>query len=191
VTSTPHIKRLGFVLLVRGTLLIPLAALAVRWPDSFLLLGLVAAGAMAGSLGIFEIAAGSASDEAAQTKVFLLGHGFVQVLFGVLTACLPVVSFVAARTLTALWLVVYTSFLLLVAARVWFASAHARNALLGWSAANFAFALGVLLLPIPTLEALLYDAVTYVFVLGIVQVVGGRWIELAFAAPESVVSTQS
>jgi uncharacterized membrane protein HdeD (DUF308 family) len=170
-----ELSRLSFVLFLRGMFLILLSAVAIRWPAPALLIAMVAAGGVVGSLGIFEVAAASVSEALSSTRVFLLGHGLVSVAFGVLTATIPVVSVPAATTLSLVWLLLYLTYTLLLTARLWYRH-RVREALLLWSAITATCAATIAFFSPPTVNALLYAGALYAGILGIAQLVAAAWI---------------
>lgn len=170
-----EMSRLSFVLSLRGVFLILLSAVAIRWPEPTLLIAMVLAGGVVGSLGIFEVAAASVSEALPSTRVFLLGHGLVSVAFGVLTATIPVVSMPAATALSLLWLLLYLTYTLLLTARLWYRH-RVREALLLWSAITATCAVALAFFSLPTVNALLYAGALYSGILGVAQLVAAAWI---------------
>jgi hypothetical protein len=175
--SEPSVEmsRLSFVLFLRGMFLILLSAVAIRWPEPTLLIAMVAAGGVVGSLGVFEVAAASVSETLPSTRVFLLGHGLVSVAFGVLTATIPVVSVPAATTLSLVWLLLYLTYTLLLTARLWYRH-RVREALLLWSVITATCAVAIAFFSPPTANALLYAGALYSGMLGVAQLVAAAWI---------------
>ncbi len=171
-------ERLSFTLLLRGAFAIPLAAVAIRWPEPTLVLAMVAAGGVIGTFGIFELAAGLMSGTLPSTRWFFVGHGVASIAFGVLSASIPVASAQGALALSTGWLALNASFTLLLTVRRW-EHWRERLAILAWSLMNVACAVGLVLAPPPSTFALLYALALYTFMLGIVQLVAAAWIHSA------------
>jgi uncharacterized membrane protein HdeD (DUF308 family) len=169
------LQRLSFTLLLRGAFVIPLAAVAIRWPESTLVLTMVVAGGVIGTFGIFELAAGLVSGTLPSTRWFFLGHGVVSIAFGVLTASIPVATSELALALSTGWLAFNAFFCLLLAARRW-PDWRERLAILTWSLTNVVCAVALLLAPQPTTLGLLYALALYTFMLGVVQLAAAAWI---------------
>lgn len=170
-----ELSRLAFVLFVRGVFLIILGAGAIRWPEQTLLLGIVAAGGVVGTLGIFEVAAASISETLPSTKLFLLAHGLVSILFGALTATIPVASASTAAKLSVAFMVLYAAYAFTLAARLQFVR-RARNTLRAWGTFNV---FGVTLLAVArpdTTNQVLYAGALYGAVLGALQLAAALWI---------------
>jgi uncharacterized membrane protein HdeD (DUF308 family) len=179
---SPELSRTSFVLLLRGFFLIVLGAVAVRWPEQTLVLAIVAAGGIAGTLGIFEVATAAATEMLPSSRMFYLGHGLVFVAFGVLSASVHVATVSVATTLAIIWLTLYVAYALLLAARVWYLS-PARAGLLAWAFINTACAIATARFPARTTVGLLYWGALYVAVLGVAQVVAGTWIKRHALSP--------
>lgn len=171
-------ERMSFTLYMRGAFAIPLAAVAIRWPEPALLLAVVAAGGVLGTFGIFELAAGLVSSSLPSTRWFFAGHGVVSIAFGILTASIPVASPETSLALSTGWLALNACFALLLAARRW-ENWRERLSILAWSLVNVACALALHIAPPPTTLALLYAAAFYTFMLGIAQIVAAAWIHNA------------
>lgn len=172
--------RVWFTLLSRGALAIPLAAVAIRWPEPTLVLAMVAAGGVIGTFGIIELAAGLVSGTLPSTRWFFLGHGVVSIAFGALTASIPVASIQMALALSTGWLALNAGFDLLLAVRRW-ERRRERLSILAWSFVNAACALALWLSPPRSTFALLYAAAFYTCMLGIAQLVAAAWIHSASA----------
>jgi hypothetical protein len=178
-----ELSRTSVVLFVRGGLLIALAAVAVRWPEETLLLAMVAAGAVAGTLGLIEVAGASVSKTLLSSRIFYLGHGLIFVGFGVLTATVSVATVPAATWLIVAWLLLHVTYAFLLAARLSYLP-RVRNGLSLWGTINLGCALAVSYLPAPpTILALYLWGALYVVALGIVEVVAGAWINKHIFSP--------
>jgi uncharacterized membrane protein HdeD (DUF308 family) len=171
-------ERLSFTLLLRGAFVIPLAAVAIRWPEPALVLAMVAAGGVIGTFGIFELAAGLVSGTLPSTRWFFFGHGVVSIAFGVVTASIPVASSTTALALSTGWLALNALFTLLLGIRRW-EHWRERLAVLAWSAVNVVCALAMFAWPPPTTFALLYALALYTFMLGMAQLAAAAWIHRA------------
>jgi len=169
------LQRLSFTLLLRGAFVIPLAAVAIRWPEAALVLTMVVAGGVIGTLGIFELAAGLVSGTLPSTRRFFIGHGVVSIAFGILTASIPVATLETALALSTGWLALNAFFCLLLTARRW-PDWRERLAILAWSLTNVVCAMALFLAPPPTMMGLLYALALYTFMLGVVQLAAATWI---------------
>ncbi|HEU4993623.1 MAG TPA: DUF308 domain-containing protein [Gemmatimonadaceae bacterium] len=167
---------------LRGSALVLLGCVAIRWPQETLFFSILAAGAIAGTLGIFEIAGALAGASLWSSRAFYLGEGLAFVGFGALTATVPATTPPVAARLTAAWLLVYAVYAALLAARVWYL-APARRFLIAWALVNIAVGVAVRRLAQQPLDALLYWGAFYTAILGLVELVAGSWINRRFVLP--------
>jgi uncharacterized membrane protein HdeD (DUF308 family) len=187
MSESVELSRTSAVLQLRGLFLIVLGGVALRWPEQMLVLAIVAAGGIAGSLGIFEIATAVASKSLPSSRMFYLGHGLVFAGFGILTASAPVASVRVATTLTIAWLLLYVVYIMLLAGRLWYLQ-PAREALILWAVINFGSAIAAARFPAHSTLGLLYWGALYVAVLGFAQIVAGAWISRHIFPPQRRVS---
>lgn len=180
---TLELSRLAFVLFVRGVFLIVLGGVAIRWPEQTLLLSMIAAGGIVGSLGIFELAAGAISRALPSTKLFLIGHGVISIAYGALTASIPVALPSLATGMATVFSVIYGVFSLVLAARLQFVP-RAREAVAGWAILNFGAAAILAAGTFPTTNALLYAGALYGAILGLFQLFAALWIRRALEPVE-------
>lgn len=166
--QSAELSRLAFVLFMRGLFLLVLSAAALRWPDQTLLFAIVTAGGVVGTLGIFEVAAAAISASLPSTKLFLLAHGLVSILFGALTATIPVASAAAATKLSVAFMALYAMYSFTLAARLQFIR-RARRTLLAWGAFNVIGAVLLAAARPETTNQVLYAAALYGALLGVLQ----------------------
>jgi uncharacterized membrane protein HdeD (DUF308 family) len=178
-----ELSRTSFVLYVRGLSLIALAAVGVRWPEQTALLAMVAAGAVAGTIGIFEVAAALASSEQLSSRMFSLGHGLVFIGFGVVTAFIPVATVPNVLWLASAWLMLSAIYTVLLAARLSYLP-RVPEALLLWGAITLGCMLVIAFLPASfTILGLCYWGALYVAALGFIELGAARWINRHILPP--------
>ena len=77
------LSRLSFTLLLRALVVIPLATVAMLWPDA-MGVAMVAAGGVIGLFGFLELAAGLIPGTPTSTRLVFFGHGLLSISFGIL-----------------------------------------------------------------------------------------------------------
>ena len=170
-----ELSRLAFALFVRGVLLVVLGALAIRWPNHSLLFGMIVAGGVIGSIGIFEVATAAVSRALPSTRLFYIGHGLVSIGLGAITATIPVAQLGTAVVMCIVFVLAYGMFSLVLAARLQFVR-RARDATLVWALFNVACALLLSLSRITDVTDLMYGGALYGALLGLLQLVAAVWI---------------
>src|SRR5688572_20416649 len=180
--------RLATALLIRGLVLLGLAAIALRWPDPLLVGTMRLMGAMALVLGIVELGMALAARALPSTRWFRIGHALASIGFGALAGVVPLVPLVPldqALTLTMLWLSLYAAFLFLLAARLWFFR-RMRDALILWASVNVIAVILCANTAPATIETLLLVGALYTTAMGAVTIVAGRWMRRGWMAVERV-----
>ena len=178
-------QRLGGILLARGVPLLVLAAIAIRWPDETLGPAMTVAGGLAIALGILELVSAWSAHALPSIRWFLVGHAALSIAFGVLTLATPAGAFYVALGLAVVWLLGYATFLILLAARLWYFS-RMRDALLGWAAVNTGVIIASVAATPPTMAMLEYAGALYTAAYGFVLIVAGEWARRGWMSVEHV-----
>lgn len=160
---------LRHLLFWRGMLALATALVAVRWPQETLIFALVAAGAVFGVMGLFDVVLALRMRRGYSAWWVALVHGLACTAFGVVTLVVPGVALAIAVGIASAWLVVYGAVALIVAWRMRRNQLRWRS-VAAWGALNLAFAVSVLAYPRLTITVLLYAGAAYAALLGLVQV---------------------
>lgn len=168
-SHTPELTALRHLLFWRGLLALALALVAVRWPTDTLVFALVGAGAVFLVLGFFDAFLAVRLRATLRLWWVALAHGLACVLFGAVTLAVPALALRLAVTLASIWLLAYAA-LAIVAARQLRSVAAPWVAAAVWGVANAAFALVLLVYPIPTVTLVLYAGAGYAAALGAAHV---------------------
>jgi hypothetical protein len=171
----PERLRLSAALFGRGIVLFALAAIGIRWPDETLFFVLIAAGASAAILGIFQLGMHVVSRELPSTKAFLIGDGFMTLTLGIALIAMPQLTGRPALLLGGAWLGVYGVFLLLLMGRLWFLR-FSRRVLLAWATVTWLAAVGAAVAGPMALSSALYWVAAYLWGFGLVHVGAGVWL---------------
>lgn len=181
----PRLQRLSTVLLIRGFALLAFGAIAVRWPELSLADAVRYAGGVAVFLGLVELGMAMVGRALLSTRTFRIGHALTSIAFGMVAGAVPVLSLNGALDLAMLWLGVYATFLLLLAARLWYFR-RMRGALLLWGAVNALVVAGCATMrSTPKVTVLLLGAL-YTAALGAVTILAARWMRRGWMAVEHV-----
>ena len=177
--------RLATVLLIRGLVLLGLAAIALRWPDPLLVGTMRLMGAMALVLGIVELGMALAARALPSTRWFRIGHALTSIGFGALAPVVILVPLGQALGLTMLWLSLYAAYLVLLAARLWFFR-RMRDALILWASVHVITVILCATTAPATIETLLLVGALYTTAMGAVTILAGRWMRRGWMAVERV-----
>jgi len=162
------LQRFAEIMAVRGTILIVMGALAVRWPDELLVPVTIAAATTVGLLGLVETIAAILSRTLASTRSFLVAAGLLHVALGGVLMATQFASIETTLSAVSAWLLAAALFVLLLAGRLWYSRA-ARVALL--SAGIFLAVLPAALVwgRIDDITTLTYYAALFLFAFGVAQ----------------------
>jgi uncharacterized membrane protein HdeD (DUF308 family) len=168
-------ERLWHTLVWRGGLMVALGVAAVWWPEPVLVAALLAVGAIASLLGIYEVTVGAALPRGSTGRPVVVAHGLVTLAFGLMTVGAPALSLSLALAITIGWLLLYAG-VTIGAAMISKFSRRLRATLWVWGSLNVVFAAVVALFPEATIFALLVFGAAYAALNGAWQVAVGLWL---------------
>lgn len=159
----------------RGLVLVLLASVAVRWPETTLLPALGVGTVVLTALGVFELGMATGSSASKRLKRLLLTHALLSIGFAALGAVAWFASPATMVAWSATWLLLQAT-LAVAAAGEMPHIRYARGSLLVLSAIDLAAAFVTATYALGALLPLLYAGTLYVWAYGAAQITGGLWL---------------
>lgn len=178
MTTTSEVLRLSRTLMLHGALMLTLGLSALVWPEAMLVYALVLVGTIAALFGLYEISIPLGLRGRASHWRFALYHGFLSMVFGLLTMAVAAVDLRLAVFAAAAWLLGY-SWLAIDAARVLWTAPVPRRGLMAWATMNGGLAVLALAYPEPTIFALLFLGAGYASLFGAWNLGVALWLRRA------------